>query len=286
MDKDKHADTMFSTNFGTVLTNNKKHMATERNDENLTQAPPKGEAPVTSKRQQALERLKKRYPDDSFDDDEAIYGRMMDDYDNGEKELNGYKEREKALSDLFTADPRSAQFLNEWRNGKNPAIALVEMFGDDFVEELKDPKKQEELAAASKAFAERVAKEKEYDDLYQKNIEKSREMLEQLQKEEGIEDEDINRAMEFLAGITTDGILGKVSRESVLMALNALDHDNDVNVARQEGIVQGKNTKINERLRKREKSDGTANLNGQNGIAARQRKGRGSIFDLAREAYT
>ncbi len=277
---------MFITNFGTVLTNNTKHMATEKNEGTLKQVPPQATPPVTTKRQQALERLKKRYPDDSFDNDEAIYGRMMDDYDNGEKELNEYKGREKALSDLFTSDPRSAQFLTEWRNGKNPAIALVEMFGDDFVEELKDPKKQEELANASKAFAERVAKEKEYDEIYAKNIEESREMLEQLQKDEGIDDDDINRAMEFLAGITTDGILGKVSKESVLMALNALDHDNDVDIARQEGVVQGKNTRINERLRKRENNDGTASLNGQNGISSRQRKGRGSIFDLAREAYT
>ena len=256
-------------------------MATQRNDANLTQAPP-----PTSKRELTLKRLREKYPDDTFDDDEAIYGRMMDDYDSGEKELNEYKGREQALSDLFTSDPRSAHFLTEWRKGKNPAVALVEMFGDDFVEELKDPKKQEELAKASKAFAERVAKEKEYDDIYQKNIEESREMVEQLKNDEGLTDDDINRAMEFLAGITTDGILGKVSRESVLMALNALDHDSDVDVARQEGVVQGKNTKINERLRKRGRNDGTASLNGQNGVASRQKRGGSSIFDLAKEAYT
>lgn len=233
-----------------------------------------------------MERLRKKYPDESFDDDEAIYGRMIDDYDNGERELSEYKGREKALSDLFTSDPRSAQFLTEWRNGKDPAVALVEMFGDDFIEELKDPKKQEELAKASKDFAARVAKEKEYDELYQNNIEQSRDELEQLQKDEGLTDDDIDRAMEFLVGIMKDGIIGKFSKESVLMALNAIDHDNDVDVARQEGVVQGKNTKINERLRKREKNDGTANLNGQNGIATRQRKGRNSIFDLAKDAYT
>lgn len=252
-------------------------MATEKNNGNDT---------AKSKRQLALERLKQKYPNDNFDDDEAIYGRIIDDYDNGEKQLSDYKGREKALSDLFTADPRSAQFLADWKNGKNPAVALVEMFGDDFVEELKDPKKQEELAKANKDFADRVAKEKEYDELYQKNIEDSRDMLEQLQKEEGLTDDDIDRAMEFLVGIMKDGILGKFSRQSVLMALNALDHDNDVDIARQEGVVEGKNTKINERLRKREKSDGTASLNGKNGMPPRQRKDRQSIFDLAKEAYT
>lgn len=264
-------------------------MANE-NENAVTQQPTEAEGqkaiPKKSKRDEALERLRERYPDDSFDDDEAIYGRMIDDYDNGEKELSEYKDREKVLSDLFTADPRSAQFLAEWKNGKNPAIALVEMFGDDFVEELKDPKKQEELAQASKAFAERVAKEKEYDDIYQHNIEQSRQMLENMQQQDGLSDDDIDRAMEFLVNVMKDGILGKFSRESVLMALNAIDHDKDVQQAHLEGNVEGKNTKINERLRRRERNDGTANLNGKNAAGAQQRKARQSIFDLAKDAYT
>lgn len=93
--------------------------------------------PSKSRRETALERLKARYPDKSFEDDESMYGQLLDDYDAGEQELNGYKDREKAFSDLFTSDPRSAKFLTDWKNGKNPAVALVEMFGDDFVEELK-----------------------------------------------------------------------------------------------------------------------------------------------------
>ena len=243
-------------------------------------------SPSKSRRETALERLKARYPDKSFDDDESMYGQLLDDYDAGEQELNGYKDREKAFSDLFTSDPRSAKFLTDWKNGKNPAVALVEMFGDDFVEELKDPDKQQELAQASKDFAERVAKEKEYDEEYTKNIDASREMIEQLQQEEGLSDEDIDRAMEYLVGIMKDGILGKFSKESVLMALNALDHDSDVAAAEEEGRVAGRNTKIQEKLRQRDKGDGTANLAGKNGTGSKRQSNRPSIFALAEEAQT
>ena len=243
-------------------------------------------SPSKSRRETALERLKARYPDKSFDDDESMYGQLLDDYDAGEQELNGYKDREKAFSDLFTSDPRSAKFLTDWKNGKNPAVALVEMFGDDFVEELKDPDKQQELAQASKDFAERVAKEKEYDEEYTKNIDASREMIEQLQQEEGLSDEDIDRAMEYLVGIMKDGILGKFSKESVLMALNALDHDSDVAAAEEEGRVAGRNTKIQEKLRQRGKGDGTANLAGKNGTGSKRQSNRPSIFALAEEAQT
>lgn len=243
-------------------------------------------APTKSKRELAQERLRSRYPDKSFDDDESIYGQILDDYDAGEEELTGYRDREKAFSDLFTSDPRSAKFLTDWKNGKNPAVALVEMFGDDFVEELKDPARQSELAKASKDFAERVAKEKEYDEQYTQNIEESRSMIEQLQQEEGLSDDDIDRAMEFLVGIMKDGILGKFSKESVVMALNALDHDVDVAAAEEEGRVAGRNSKINETLRKRGKGDGTANLAGKNGGGRQRQPSRPSIFALAEEAAT
>lgn len=224
-----------------------------------------------TKRDLALERMKGKYPDKDFADDEALFGQINEDYDAYDQRLSDYEAREKSFSDLFTSDPRSAKFLNDWRSGKNPAIALVEMFGEDFVEELKDPAKQEEVAAASKAFAERVAQEKDYEEQYNKNIAETRSMVEQLQKEEGLSDDDIDAAMEFLIGIMRDGLLGKFSPDSVHMALKAIHHDDDVEVAAREGEVKGRNAKIDEKLRRGKRSDGTATLDGKNGTGGTPR---------------
>ena len=220
---------------------------------------------VKSNREKIAERIKNKYPDREFTDDEALFGQINDDYDNYDKDAAGYQEREKAFSDLFTSDPRSAAFLTNWRKGGNPAIELVRMFGDDFAEELKDPEKQEELAKASQEYAERVAKEKDFNEQYQKNIEETLSMLETIQEEEGKSDEEIDQAMEFLVTIMKDGILGKFSRESLDMAFKALNHDAHVEEAAHEGEVKGRNTKIEEKLRKGSRSDGTANLDGKNG---------------------
>lgn len=240
------------------------------------------EAPATkTKRQLMQERMAGKYPDKNFDDDEEMFSQINDDYDGYEKELGEYKGREKAFSDLFTSDPRSAKFLTDWRKGKNPAVALVEMFGEDFVEELRDPAKQKELAEASKAFADRMAKEKEYEEQYQKNIAQTRDTVEQMKEREGLSDDDIDKAMEFLVGIMRDGLLGKFTPESIRMALKAIGYDADVANAGEEGRIQGRNEKIEERLRKQKSGDGTATLGGKNGGG----KPRGSnIFDLANEA--
>lgn len=127
---------------------------------------------------------------------------------------------------------------------------MVRKFGDDFKAALEDPEKQEALAAANKEFAERIAQEKEYEGEYQKNLDETLITLETMQQEEGLPDEDIDSAMDFLVGIVRDGIMGKFTRESIEMAIKAIRHDSDVEAAGHEGEVKGRNSKIEEKLRK------------------------------------
>lgn len=222
-------------------------------------------AEVKSNRERYMERLKSKYPDKEFADDEAMFGQINDDYDDYDKKLTDYREQEKALTDLFSSNPRSAAFLTDWRKGEDPIVGLIRKFGDDFKAALEDPDKQEALAEANKDYAERIAKEKEYEDAYQKNINETLVTLNKMQQEEGVSDKDIDLAMEFLIGIMKDGLLGKFSRESITMALKAIKHDADVEMADREGEIRGKNTKIEEKLRKGNKSDGTATLAGRPG---------------------
>ena len=67
------------------------------------------------------------------------------------------------------------------------------------------------------------------------------------------------------------------------MALKAINHDADVAVANQEGLVQGKNTKVEEKLRTKKEGDGVpVSVAGGNNAPIRQ-KGY-NIFDEARGA--
>ena len=220
---------------------------------------------VKSNRDRYMERLRTKYPDKEFADDEALFAQTNDDYDGYENELSDYREREKSLSDLFASNPRSAAFLTDWRNGEDPLIGMIRKFGDDFKAALEDPEKQEALAAANKEYAERIAKEKDFEDEYQRNIAGTLSMLDAMQREDGLSDKDIDSAMDFLVGIVRDGILGRFSRESVDMALKAVKHDSDVELAGREGEVRGRNARIEEKLRRSGRNDGTADLQGRNG---------------------
>ena len=115
---------------------------------------------VKSRRDQHVERLRKKYPDKKFEDDEEIYGQISDDYDQYEQELGDLRGREQSLSNMFAADPRSAQFLTDMHNGKDPVLGLVRNFGVEVKDVLDDPEMQDKIEEANKEYIERIAKSK------------------------------------------------------------------------------------------------------------------------------
>lgn len=225
---------------------------------------------VKSKRDLALERLRSKYPEEQFDDDDQVFGRINDDFAQFDNELAGYKEREGKFSDMFTSDPRSARLMMCWKNGDDPAVALIRLYGDDIKDAIDDPEKQEAIAEANKEYMERVAKEKQYEEEYTANLAESLTLLEKAQQERGLSDEQIDDAMAWFIGVAKDAMMGKFSPETIEMIIKAQNYDNDVAQAGEEGEVRGKNTKVKETLRKPTRGDGTAQLDGKNGGGRRR----------------
>lgn len=225
---------------------------------------------VKSKRDLALERLRSKYPEEQFDDDDQVFGRINDDFAQFDNELAGYKEREGKFSDMFTSDPRSARLMMGWKNGDDPAVALIRLYGDDIKDAIDDPEKQEAIAEANKEYMERVAKEKQYEEEYTANLAESLTLLEKAQQERGLSDEQIDDAMAWFIGVAKDAMMGKFSPETIEMIIKAQNYDNDVAQAGEEGEVRGKNTKVKEILRKPTRGDGTAQLDGKNGGGRRR----------------
>lgn len=236
-----------------------------------------------SKRDRHIGRLREKYPDKKFEDDEEIYGQIGEDYDNYEKQLGEYQGREKAISDMFASDPRSAEFFAEMSKGGNPVMSLLKNFGPDIKETLDDPEKMQELADVWAKEQEHIAKSKQLDDEYAENMPKSLEALRQFQEERGLSEEQTDEIIFKLINIVRDGVMGKFSPEMFDLMSKAINHDSDVATAQEEGTVAGKNARVTEKLRKSNKGDGIAPLNGKNGQQGAGKRGT-SIFDLAGEA--
>lgn len=237
-----------------------------------------------TKRDLMLERLSAKYPERQYEDDEAMFGQMNDDYDEYESQLGKYKEREGKLEELFTKDPKSAQFITDMAHGTDPWIAVIERLGIDGVTDiLNDPEKKEQYAEANKAYVERLTKEKGFEEEYNKNLEESMSVIEKMQNERSLSDETVDAAMELIMKVTNEAIMGKFTEETLDIALKALNHDADVENANAEGEIAGRNAKITEKLRKPEEGDGMPVMGGRNNVVSQQNRPK-SMFDLADEA--
>lgn len=239
------------------------------------------EKQVKSRRDQFGERLKKKYPDREYADDEALFGQINDDYDEYDSQLSGYKERESKLTDMFTKDPQSAQFITDMAQGKDPWASLINRIGIDGVKEmLDDPAKMEEFSKSNKEYVDRMAKQKGLEEEWEKNMKTTLAMLEQKQQELGLSDEQIDAAADWIKQVTNDAVIGIIKPETIDMALKAINHDADIAAASEEGEIRGKNAKVEARLRKPKRGDGTPTLAGANNAPAPSRQ-KGSIFDIA-----
>lgn len=237
--------------------------------------------PTKSRRESVLGRMRTKYPEKKFEDEEELFGQIDDDLAAGEEEIGKYKEREGKLAGIVGKDPRAAQFLSDMANGKDPWIAVLERLGIDGVTDLiNNPEKQEEYAEANRKYVERIAKEKSLGEEYEANLASSMKMLEQMQAERGLSDEQIDGAMDFIMKMVNEAIMGKFTPETIDMALKAINHDAEVEAARAEGEVAGKNAKIDEKLRKTKAGDGLPAMAGTNNGPS-QRRSRGSLVDYA-----
>lgn len=230
------------------------------------------------------EKYKEKYPGDELDDDETLFGQIDDDYNSYDEEINHYKESERQLSDLLAKDPRNGQFLTDMARGVDPLVNVLKRLGAEGITDLlNNPEKQEEYAKANQEYVERLAKSKELDEMYERNLEESLALLDKVQAERGLSDDEIDAAYGVLSRIASNGIMGKIEEEDIDLALKAVNHDRDVMAAADEGRIAGRNQKIEEKLRKPKTGDGTPQLQGSNNAAKPLGKHRKNIFELAEE---
>lgn len=237
------------------------------------QAAKEQEPPTPSRRDALKQRLQERYPDDSFDDDEVMAGRVLDDYDDLQQRHDALQADQDKLNKLFGNDPKAAAFMQRWIEGGDPAVELVRVYGSDELRDaLDDPEKQDALAEASKEYAERVAKDKEFEQKYQQNLSASLDEMDAFQQSEGLSDDEMDGLLTQLAQSATDFISGKITTEALNGVLRSTRYSADVENAEREGEVRGRNQKIDAKLKKRTAGDGVPELGSQNQKAEPKRK--------------
>lgn len=170
--------------------------------------------------------------------EDAIY-EMMTDYATRQA---AYDENNGKLRDLLISDPECAELIQKWIETGDVRAALVEQFGDELG-------MSDEAKGNFKANLDSWRGRKEENDRLsaeaEENWKQSLAELDAWGEEKGLSLEQKRDVMLRLLAITFNGMENKYGRDDFELAQKALNYDNDVEAARTEGMVAGKNAKIN-----------------------------------------
>lgn len=237
-----------------------------------------------SKKEALRQRLEKAHEGMDFDDEEVYAGRINDDYDEYENRIAKYQQDEKTLSDLITRDPRAAEFLSRWTKGEDPLIEFAREYGDDFSEAMQNPEMLDKLAEARADHMKRVAEENKLEEEWKQNMLDSFERLDAYAEKNGMDDDQKNELFEQVQSLYDSLTMGRYTDDLFDFVRKAMSHDVDVETAKREGVVSGRNENIKAKLRHAKKGDGTAG-GGDGGASVTpkddKRQRRDHLFELA-----
>lgn len=200
-----------------------------------------------TKREAFRKRIAERKPDLNLDDEDAYYGYMgdvMDEYDT-------YRESSEIMRKNLETSPALTDMLSAARGNKDfdPVIWMVEYEGLDLDALRDDPDYMVKLTEArNKQLAQR-AKREETDKLIEENIPKSIAALQAKRDELGLSDEQASDILSEIFQMGSDLEVGIVPIRMFELMAKGMTRDEDVVAAREEGVAEGLNTKVTDKLR-------------------------------------
>lgn len=247
-----------------------KEIKTEAQPQAAATAPPVDDRP---NRKAFSERFAKRHKDIDFEDKEARYGAMNDDADA----LSRYEEDGKALSEMFDNNRWLAAMAMDLK--KNPDLNPIEWMasqGIDIGAAMQDEEMGKKVAQQIADFQQKKADEENHEKELVANLQKSADAMDEL----GLDDDAKADLWESFFKVIGDAEDGIVSTETWQLFKNAQNYDADVASAREEGAMQGRNEKIQNRVKRSEKTEIPPSLNTNGGVSSTKKKSSGFWDDL------
>ena len=201
-------------------------------------APPVDERP---NRTAFSKRFTKRHKDIDFEDKEARYAAMNDDADA----LGKYEESGQALSKLLDNNKwLAAMVLDSTRKGMHPLEWMASQ-GIDIKAALEDEELGKKVADQITKYQEKVAEQEKHGEQLMKNLQKSREVLDEL----GLSEDEANDLYKKVWAVIGDAEEGNISADTWKLFQNAYNYDSDISSARDEAAMQARNEKIENKVR-------------------------------------
>jgi hypothetical protein len=200
-----------------------------------------------TKKEAFLERFSKRNPDLKIDDEDAYYDAVMRYMD----EFEEYEERSNRLRENIEKSPAYAEMVIASRGKDNfdPVIWLVESGQLDLDALQSDPDYNKKLADARAAYLDKLTSSKKLKEEQEKNMPASVEAVRVKAEEMGIDDKTTEEIVGKMYELMDDMIRGVLPLDVFEMLYKGSISDKAVEEARAEGVAEGLNKKVDDKLR-------------------------------------
>lgn len=200
-----------------------------------------------TKKEAFLERFSQRYPDLKIDDEDAYYDAVMRYMD----EFEEYEERSNRLRENIEKSPAYAEMVIASRGKDNfdPVIWLVESGQLDLDALQSDPDYNKKLADARAAYLDKLTSSKKLKEEQEKNMPASVEAIRVKAEEMGIDDKTTEEIVGKMYELMDDMIRGVLPLDVFEMLYKGSISDKAVEEARAEGVAEGLNKKVDDKLR-------------------------------------
>lgn len=230
-----------------------KNVAEEKIPQEATQEPiaeqTEVEAVADEKKPRDLfyERIRTNFPDGKYDEDEEeYYKNALSSMDALEKDSKSFKDLTEKLTKRLNQDPAEAEVFLDWLDGVDLLTATARHKGPEALQipaegtpEYDDWKKAGD--ERRKELDEMQAKVEEY----RANAAKSDEDLAEFAKENGLTEEQSAELAQYINETLLPKIYaGTLDKDFYKFVQNARNYDVDLEGAREQGRVDGRNEKI------------------------------------------
>lgn len=209
-------------------------------------------APDSGSRASLIARLKERNYMVDEEDNEALINAVLGYMDEDKGRIDKYEESAKRLMDTIDKDAIAGDLFVAMAHDENPVVYLIRRWGPDILEWIKT---DEGIASIQKAADEFRAKQEQKgkdDEEWTRNVSASIDRLNAFAQSHGLDEERQTEVFNRLWELGQKFLDGNYDDADFELALKALGYDEDVANAREEGEIEGRNTRITEKLRRSE----------------------------------
>ena len=217
---------------------------TENQEDNNKKTTPPAQK---TKREQFRDYMKESHPDDDFDDEDTRYGRVMEAIESNKK----MRDSDTKMRALMDKNPQYKDMFMKAAQGEDFITSLISVFGKETLQAaLEDPEKAKELSEAQKKYIDQKTKDDESKKKSEENMLSTATSFAAFMEKNNLTDEQGKEIWGKCIDIIVNGNNGIMDENLWDTVFKAMNYDNDVNAAREEGQIQGRNENIEAKLAK------------------------------------